>query len=230
MAKNKTEANNTVRSTTIKSLQKTGRQAGSSNVCKSKGRQSTVRSTALRPGKITCQRGRGSASTERGTQRGIWPSAPGTGRRQDLQRQSRPLGRQGTHKLFWGQHHTPPQETAQLVECPAVRDPKCHPTAHTTSAPAAAPSALDHVQIPGCRNGWLPQLSPCCPPLHFWRKGSPGSHRKPSLRAGRQVWHGDAPLLIPEGHSDPGRVGASRSQARPPYLPRSRRPQSPRGR
>lgn len=109
MAKNKTEANNTVRSTTIKSLQKTGRQAGSSNVCKSKGRQSTVRSTALRPGKITCQRGRGSASTERGTQRGIWPSAPGTGRRQDLRRQSRPLGRQGTHKLFWGQHHTPPR-------------------------------------------------------------------------------------------------------------------------
>lgn len=113
MATNKTEANNTIRSTTIKSLQKTGRQAGNSNVCKSKGRQRTVRSPPLTPGKITCQRGRGSASTERGTQRGIWPSAPGTGRRQDSTEAEPSVGQTRHPQAVLGDSIIPtPEETA----------------------------------------------------------------------------------------------------------------------
>lgn len=225
-AKNKPEANSTVRSATTKSLQKTGCRAGNRNVCKSRRAKLGVTDTSdTWKNYLPEEEGSASRLTKRGAQGGIWPSAPGTGLRRDSTKADPCVRQTRPHTCPGGQHHSHPYrdrtesvpglrrlwlplraprlaagglspESAQLVQCPALRDPKGHPTAHGPQRllRAVCPRPLPN---PGGRERLAPRVVFLPPPLYFGRKGSPGSHRTPSLRAGRQV-DGDAPLLIPE--------------------------------
>ena len=92
--------------------------------------------------------------------------------------------------------------------------PNDHTAAHSATAPAGPPPAL---QISGCSANasvWLGTLSPPTPLLLSEKRRRSRRSRKPSPGAGSQA-----------GDREP-RCGA----APPPHLPRSRRPRSPRGR